>query len=226
MRVVKEYDERRREIINIAQQLFIEKGYSQTSINDIMVKVGIAKSNFYYYFTAKESLLDALVDIHLEYHLEKWQVIIADPQMDALVKLNSLFNISGNIKKEHRKLNMALLAAAYNDENIMIRHFLNKRTIDMAGRELGKIIEQGVKEGVFTTPYPQDAMKAVFRICESAVEEVKEYIINIEQHPENIDKIMEYYKMLEHFTERLLGAKAGTIKFVERNVLVGMLIQG
>lgn len=225
MRIVKDFAERRREIINVAQELFITKGYSQTSINDIMEKVGIAKSNFYYYFASKEGLLDALVDIHTGYHLEKWREIIAEPRMDALTKANSVFNLSGNIKKEHKKLNMTLLKATYDDKNIMIRHLLNRKTLDLAGRELCQIIYQGINEGVFITPYPEEAVRAVFRICENALDDLQDFIINLDKQPENIDKIMEYYQMLEHFTERLLGAKPGTIKFIDRNLLVEMLTQ-
>jgi len=225
MRIVKDDAGRGAGTINVAQGPFFSKGSGQTSVNDIMEKVGIAKSNFYYYFTSKEDLLDALVDIHIGYHLEKWQEVITNTQMDALAKLNHLFNLSSNIKKEHKKLNMALLRAAYNDENIMIRHFLNRKTIDLAGRELGKIVEQGVQEGVFATPYPQDAIRAVMRVCENALLDVKEYIIDIDKHPENIDKLMGYYQMLQHFTERLLGARAGSIIFVERSVLAEMVLK-
>lgn len=225
MRIVKEYAERRREIINAAQELFVSKGYNQTSVNDIMEKVGIAKSNFYYYFSSKDELLDALVDLHTEQHLAKWQEIIENPRLDALTKLNKVFSISSNIKKEHRKLNLALLTAAYNDDNIMIRHFLNRRTIELAGKEVAKIVEQGIKEGVFATPYPEQVVKAVFRICENALDDMKDYILGVNEQPENIDIIMEHYRMLEHFTERLLGAKAGTIRFVERDILEEMLLQ-
>lgn len=221
MRIVKEYDERKREIIETAQELFIRKGYSQTSVHDIMAAVGIAKSNFYYYFETKEDLLAALVDYYTQQHVEEWQEIIADSRMNALEKLNAVFDISGKLKKSRKDITMALLNAAYNDENIMVRHFLNRKTIDLAGRELGKIIEQGVKEGIFTTPYPKEAIKAVFRICENAVGIVKDYMI--EKNPENIDKVMEYFQMIEYFTEKLLGAEAGTIRFADRETVLEML---
>jgi len=54
MRIVKEYDERRNEIIDTAKKLFITKGYNKSSVNDILNEIGIAKGTFYYYFASKE----------------------------------------------------------------------------------------------------------------------------------------------------------------------------
>jgi len=45
-------------------QLFEKKGFSETSIQDIVDSLGVTKGTFYYYFSSKEELL---MDIHLGY---------------------------------------------------------------------------------------------------------------------------------------------------------------
>ncbi len=45
-------------------QLFERKGFSATSVQDIVESLGVTKGTFYYYFTSKETLL---MDIHLRY---------------------------------------------------------------------------------------------------------------------------------------------------------------
>lgn len=45
-------------------KLFQEKGFSETSIQDIVDALGVTKGTFYYYFTSKEILL---MEIHLRY---------------------------------------------------------------------------------------------------------------------------------------------------------------
>ena len=45
-------------------KLFQEKGFSETSIQDIVDLLGVTKGTFYYYFTSKEILL---MEIHLRY---------------------------------------------------------------------------------------------------------------------------------------------------------------
>lgn len=52
------------ELIKQSIRLFVEKGFSATSIQDIVDTVGVTKGSFYYHFKSKEELL---MDIHLSY---------------------------------------------------------------------------------------------------------------------------------------------------------------
>ncbi|QED46519.1 TetR/AcrR family transcriptional regulator [Cytobacillus dafuensis] len=51
---------RKQHVIDIAHQLFIEKGFQATSIQDILDYSGISKGTFYNYFSSKNELLIAL----------------------------------------------------------------------------------------------------------------------------------------------------------------------
>lgn len=53
-------NERKQHVINMAHQLFIDKGYQATSIQDILDYSGISKGTFYNYFTSKNELLIAI----------------------------------------------------------------------------------------------------------------------------------------------------------------------
>ncbi|AOV07336.1 TetR/AcrR family transcriptional regulator [Sporosarcina ureilytica] len=54
----------KQEITKHSVKLFQEKGFSETSIQDIVDSLGVTKGTFYYYFKSKEQLL---MDIHLRY---------------------------------------------------------------------------------------------------------------------------------------------------------------
>ena len=71
MRIVKEHDERKNEIIETAAALFEQKGYEHCSVNDILNAIGIAKGTFYHYFKSKEEVLDAVVGRVTEQMLEQ-----------------------------------------------------------------------------------------------------------------------------------------------------------
>lgn len=62
LRITKEPEVRKKEIMNAAKELFIEKGYEKTSVSDIVKKVDVAKGLFYYYFPKKETLLQEIGD--------------------------------------------------------------------------------------------------------------------------------------------------------------------
>jgi len=52
------------ELIKQSIHLFVEKGFSATSIQDIVDTIGVTKGSFYYHFKSKEALL---MDIHSHY---------------------------------------------------------------------------------------------------------------------------------------------------------------
>ena len=62
------------EITRHSVKLFQQKGFSETSIQDIVDSLGVTKGTFYYYFKSKEQLL---MEIHSRYiddllHRQKW----------------------------------------------------------------------------------------------------------------------------------------------------------
>lgn len=70
----------KQEITKHSVKLFQEKGFSETSIQDIVDSLGVTKGTFYYYFKSKEQLL---MDIHLRYIdelLNRQQEIIENEQ--------------------------------------------------------------------------------------------------------------------------------------------------
>ena len=62
MRIVKTAEERKNEILDVAEELFAEKGYDNASTNDIIARIGIARGTLYHHFSSKEEILDAIVD--------------------------------------------------------------------------------------------------------------------------------------------------------------------
>ena len=66
MRIVKEATERKNEILDAAAVLFMKKGFDNTSTNDILDAVGIARGTLYHHFKSKEEVMDALIDRQME----------------------------------------------------------------------------------------------------------------------------------------------------------------
>ena len=58
--------DRKNAFVNAAEELFKEKGFENTSIDDIVERVGVAKGLFYYYFDSKEELLGQILQRLIE----------------------------------------------------------------------------------------------------------------------------------------------------------------
>jgi len=52
----------RERILRMALKLFIEKGFAEVSINNLIQEVGIAKGSFYYHFKSKEQLINEIIE--------------------------------------------------------------------------------------------------------------------------------------------------------------------
>ena len=87
MRIVKEAAERRNEILDVAERLFCTKGYDQTSTNDILSEIGIARGTLYYHFSSKEDILDAMIDRILDEIVRRASRIALDESVPVLERM-------------------------------------------------------------------------------------------------------------------------------------------
>lgn len=76
------YTNRREEIVEVAIELFREKGYSETSITDIVNRAGIGRGTFYANFENKEELFIECADkIFYDMYDNVWQDIKGEKDM-------------------------------------------------------------------------------------------------------------------------------------------------
>lgn len=65
-------------LLDAAAQLFVEKGFDETTIDDIVARARIAKGTFYYHYESKNALLIALRYRVLERYQEHIDVALAE----------------------------------------------------------------------------------------------------------------------------------------------------
>lgn len=73
----------RREIVDVADRLFYERGYEATSFAHIAAAVGLSRGNFYYHFKMKDDILAAVIDLRLartQAMLAAWAADGGNPQ--------------------------------------------------------------------------------------------------------------------------------------------------
>ena len=218
-RVLKEYDERKNEILAAAQELFYSRGYEQTPVSSIIEKVGISKGTFYHYFQSKEELLDSLAERVTNQVLAHLEKILDKPKLDAIAKLNLMFESSASWKAANREVIIVLMDAMYNDNNILMRKKITARSVAVAGPIMTRIIHQGIDEGVFNTSFPDDISEMIFQLTTGFGEKFAEIFPTLEEHPENKAQIIKILEMYQDAIERFLGAPNGSIKLGSRAAL-------
>lgn len=107
MRIVKEYEERRKEILETAERLFLTKGYTKTTVNDILKEIGIAKGTFYHYFKSKEEVMDEIIMRIIKEDVTKAKRIVSNHDIPVLDKLFKILMEqspkSGDVKEKNNR---------------------------------------------------------------------------------------------------------------------------
>jgi TetR/AcrR family transcriptional repressor of nem operon len=79
---------RRTQILDAASQLIAQRGYSQTSVDDVIRHSGLSgKSHFYHYFKSKEELGYEVLNRQFERFAERGLAILREPMIDPLDRL-------------------------------------------------------------------------------------------------------------------------------------------
>jgi len=218
-RIIKKHEERKREFLDTAQELFFTKGYEQTAVETIIKKMGLSKGTFYYYFKSKEDLLDRLIEKLSEKILEEVRKIVDREDLDAIAKLNKAYAVTRSVKLENLELLKVLLKMLYDDKNILFRFKIYRSSIEIMTPEFSKIIRQGIKEKAFNTPYPDEAARLIFEIAYTFSERIPKLILGSDKNPINLDKAEKEFRVYENAIERIIGAGEGTVNIVNRNIL-------
>ena len=101
-RIIKKPEERRKEILYTAKELFLQKEFDKTTMNDIITQMNVAKGTIYHYYSSKETLLDAVVEEMVTEMVETIREKLSKYSGGALDKLHYLINL-GDFSMEKKK---------------------------------------------------------------------------------------------------------------------------
>ncbi|MEZ4638793.1 MAG: TetR/AcrR family transcriptional regulator [Caldilineaceae bacterium] len=214
-RVVKEYDERYAEFLDVAQRLFYTKGYAQTPVQEIIDAIGVAKGTFYHYFDSKGDLLDALIERMLTQQLQSLTPLMQDTTTDAATKFSRFFDHFGSWKVANKAFFIDLMHVMYHDDNVLLRTKMVTMSAQRIVPVLAAIIEQGVEEGVFAVDYPAEAAEVSLQIGTALGETFVRLLLTQERGPERTETARRKVHAYERSLERVLGAAEGSVHVIE-----------
>lgn len=199
MRVVKPADERKEEILDVAEQLFAEKGFDNASTNDIIKKIGIARGTLYHHFTSKEEILDAIVERMINRSIARARAIIRQtdvPLLDRLTEALLSLNINTGAGTE-------VLEQIHKPQNALLHQKMQEKLIGEVVPLISELIEEGNKNKMFHSRYPLEAAEMIIVYSNTAFDELAEH------DPEQMQKkIMAFI----YHTEKILGAKERSLE--------------
>jgi AcrR family transcriptional regulator len=165
-RVVKAAAVRRLELVDIAEQLFLERGYERTTVNDVIDAAGVSKGALYHHFRAKEDLLEAIAERFARQSLEAVDAVRADPSLNALERLNEMLTRMRAWKRETMPELRAMFSALLRPNNAVLYYRIVGAVFAAIAPSLTEVVAEGQREGVFDVADPALAAEAIISLSE------------------------------------------------------------
>ena len=200
---------KRNEILDCAQRLVYTKGYERMTIQDILVDLGMSSGAFYHYFDSKPAVLEALIGRIQEQVEQPLHPIVHDPQLPALEKLQRFFATLDRSRTEHKSFIADLARVWFADDNAIVREKVDAALVERRAPLLNEIVRQGIQEGVFTTPHPDQAGEIILSLARGMGNTIAKLMLSFERDqadPHIIDAIVATYAAYSDAIERILGA--------------------
>lgn len=163
--VVSEHDQRfvhmspqKQAVLEVAQAMFMQRGYEGLSIRDLAEACGLAKATIYHHFRDKEDLLFCVIE-HQLYTQRAHLMEVANGDLPPQAKLRAALDVYYQLLYEKRAGVMWSISA-YAQLKERLRIFLQSQ-LAVSLEPWMRILEEGIAEGVFR---PLDVQRSAFSL--------------------------------------------------------------
>lgn len=141
-------------ILKQALKLFMEKGYDNTSIQDIINNLGgLSKGAIYHHFKSKEEIFEAVCQKIGEENAVYFDQIRDDPDKNGLEKLKTMLQAA--YLNPTNDAVIAMMNQILNDPKFLTNQIYEIYAL-VAPRYVQPILEQGMADGSIVTQHPKE----------------------------------------------------------------------
>lgn len=154
-------EETEKKIVDKAFELFVQNGYENTSIQDIINATGLSKGAIYHHFDSKESILLTVYDRLNERKVRELMKIVHSDQMNGRQKLEQLFMDS--FQDEERVDFMTTIPSLLEQPSFLTLHM--KTTIhEIVPDFIYPVLKEGIEDGSIRCEYPLETAHALMAL--------------------------------------------------------------
>ena len=198
MRIIKEAEERKNEILDAADELFGQKGFDGTSTGDILQKVGIARGTLYYHFKSKEDIMDALIERYNCQIISAAKAIAGDKSLSVYERIPRTV-LALNVKHDSGK---EIMEQMHKPQNALMHQKTQRAIVHGITPIFTELIEEGIEQGLFHTPYPYESMEMLITYSNTVFD--SDWDMTEDERSKRVQAFV--YNM-----ERLFGAAKGSL---------------
>ncbi|QOS78433.1 TetR/AcrR family transcriptional regulator [Paenibacillus sp. JNUCC31] len=192
------------QILNVATQLFTDKGFEKTSIQDIIIALGMSKGAVYHHFRSKEEILDAVMEQQFSYSAQMMDQLVTNTT--ATSAREKLIQILEHVVSDQQAHSLdRVLQTQIKNPVFIVRGIQQAVRIDAP--VITTILREGIADGSIHTEDPE------------ACAEVFMMLVNIWINPTLFGRNPSETKQRLYFLQRLmnmLGADIVSESLIER----------
>ena len=152
-----------RKILDTAEQLFTEKGYESTSLQDIIVQTGLSKGAIYHHFTSKEDIFYSVCDRIGQRNAEVLARVRDDRTLNGLDKLRAIFKVSLH---PERQAKMFCMMPYLLDNAKFLTAEMQSIFTEVVPVFMEPIIREGIADGSIHTDHPKELAEAMILLSD------------------------------------------------------------
>ena len=202
---------RRDSIIRTAEKLFFERGYDETSIQDILDALSISKGGFYHYFESKIALLEEICRQRAASELERIRGEMHSGKLNPTQKINLLLGALHLFKRESPDFTALVLKISYIDHDVHFREQTRSFMMESLRPLVDEAIAAGVADGSFFIRNPGQIGRIVLMLGCDVNDEACRMLAESPQNPDCVIGVVELLDAYREAVENLLGASFGTV---------------
>lgn len=152
-----------RRILDTAEELFIQKGYDHTSLQEILEATGLSKGAIYHHFASKEEIFYSVCDRIGQRNGEVLAEVRDDPALNGLDKLRAIFKVS--LQPERQAKMFCMMPYLLDNEKFLATEM---RSIfdEVVPVFMEPIIRQGIADGSIRTEHPKELAEAMMLLSD------------------------------------------------------------
>lgn len=203
------FDARRDGFLDVAWALMLEGGYEALSVNRLIARAESSKGAFYHYFSSRDEVVDAAVERIVRQTLADIEDTAAR-EAPALEKLDRFLGVSG-VRPPATGALRQLLVQVHRSGNEALVDLLVERAWSLCLPPLERIIEQGIEEGRFDTPFPAEAAELILAASKAALLDSVRMLTDASDPKPTVRLLLRRTEATIHAAERLLGLERNTL---------------
>lgn len=141
-------------ILDVSTKLFLEKGYDQTSLQDIIDGLGgMTKGAIYHHFRSKEEILIAVVERLSRENAYMMSLVRDDKSLNGKEKLEKMFSKSMVNPKQKE---MFAVTPNLLENPRLLSYYLKMVAYTIVPEYIVPVVKEGAADGSIKTEYPEE----------------------------------------------------------------------